>query len=639
MTKLPVNKKKYKKKIETKIDVRKWYEDKYLWLIVAAGFLFRIIYVLETKNTPFFQNLFSDSKIYFDWAEQIVSSGNWLGKEVFFMSPAYPYFLAVVFLILGKSVTLVRILQVFIGSINIIIIFLIGKNLYSSKAGYIAAIIAAIFAPYIFYNGAVLSETLQVFIVSILLLLLSENKKLFSFESNEKKALKQWAFAGITLAIAALFRANILLFYPALLVWMIYSFKKVDSYKPYLSKALLYVSLGLFIPIFIIAVRNYLVSDDFVPITSNGGINFYIGNNGNSSGVFNAPADFDFYNDLSGQKYAEKITGKKLSASETNNFWLAKSFSYISSHPVDDLGLTLKKLFFFLGRNENPQSEIMDISFFRDNYAKILKIPFPDFYIVFLLAVFGFFFTWKERGKFSLFYIFICCYILSTIIFFVTGRFRIALTPMLIVFAAIGIENLLLYVRTKKIKKILAPAAVILVFVFTEAFFVPHYNYSNYDAYLKLGDIAYNKNDFVQAIQYYNKSLSLRNYYMTFDHLGNAYSRRKEFRVAYYNYKKAIELNPRHAESFFNLGSLYVQTGDYNKAMITFNEAVKIDPGLIEAYRNIGIIYYMKEDYQNSLNYFEKYLKLTDDEQAKVTVRQDINEIKKRLKEQNLKNK
>jgi 4-amino-4-deoxy-L-arabinose transferase-like glycosyltransferase len=639
MTKMSKNVKKIKKKNDKRIKRGSWYENKYLWVIVAAGFLLRLIYVLETKDTPFFQNLFSDSKIYFDWASKIVNSGNWLGGDVFFMSPAYPYFLAFVFLIFGKSITFIRVLQVIVSSINIIIVFLTTKNLYSEKAGYIAAIIAALFSSFIFYSGAILSETLQTFVISILLLILSNKEKLFSFDSKEVKTLRRWALVGITLAVAAIFRANILLFYPALLAWMIYSFRKDKTYKPYLVRAMLFVSVGLLIPVFLITIRNFAVSGDFVLLTSNGGINFYLGNNKNAAGVFNSPSDFDFYSDLSGQKYAEKISGKKLTASETNIFWISKSIAFISSHPLDDIDLTLKKLLLFLGSNDNPQSAIMDMNFFRENYAKILKFPFPDFYFVFLLSVFGFFATWKERSEFSLFYIFICCYIISTIMFFVIGRFRIALVPILIVFAAIGVENIYVYIKSKNFKKILLPVVAIVIILLIEAFFAPHYKFNNYDAYLKLGDVAYDKHDYDLAIKYYNKSLMLKNYYMTFDHLGNAYSREKEFRAAYYNYRKAIESNPKHALSYFNLGSMYVQTGDYDKALITFKEAVKIDPDLSDAYRNMAIIYYMNEDYQNSLNYFEKYLKQSTDEQSKATVRQDINEIKRRLREQNLKNK
>ena len=77
-------------------------ELKIILSILALGFLLRIIYILETQSSTFIQNLFSDSKIYFDWAKNIVSSDNWFGDKVFFMSPGYPYFLAFVFEFLRK---------------------------------------------------------------------------------------------------------------------------------------------------------------------------------------------------------------------------------------------------------------------------------------------------------------------------------------------------------------------------------------------------------------------------------------------------------------------------------------------------------------------------------------------------------
>ena len=50
-------------------------ERKYLFIIIAVGFILRLIFILETQNSPFIQHLFSDSKIYNDWAKEIVNNG------------------------------------------------------------------------------------------------------------------------------------------------------------------------------------------------------------------------------------------------------------------------------------------------------------------------------------------------------------------------------------------------------------------------------------------------------------------------------------------------------------------------------------------------------------------------------------
>jgi len=129
----------------------------YLSLIIFCGLILRLIYFFETEGTPFFTSLYSDSKIYFDWASEIVASGNWVGSEVYFMSPVYPYFLAVATAISSESITLVRIIQVIASSLNIWVIYLIARNLFSTKAGYAASILAAVYSIFIFYSGAILS--------------------------------------------------------------------------------------------------------------------------------------------------------------------------------------------------------------------------------------------------------------------------------------------------------------------------------------------------------------------------------------------------------------------------------------------------------------------------------------------------
>ena len=56
-------------------------ELKIILSILALGFVIRLIYILETQSSPFIQNLFSDSKIYYDWAKDLSNSGHWFGKR------------------------------------------------------------------------------------------------------------------------------------------------------------------------------------------------------------------------------------------------------------------------------------------------------------------------------------------------------------------------------------------------------------------------------------------------------------------------------------------------------------------------------------------------------------------------------
>ncbi|MGE5457140.1 MAG: tetratricopeptide repeat protein [Methanococcaceae archaeon] len=597
-------------------------EITYLFLIILGGLILRLVYVLETEGTPFFTNLFSDSKIYSEWAHSILNKGA-IGTGAFFMAPFYPYFLALVYAIFGESVTAVRILQVLVSSANILIIYLIARNLINRQAAYLSAGIAAFYKVFIFYSGAILSETLQTFFTSLFILSLT-----YSYR-NEKE--KHWLYSGILLGIIAIFRGNVLLFAPAAAVWLLYKAGRGVN-KNFAYKALLFFFIGTAIPILPVTIRNYAVSGDFVVLTSNGGINFYLGNNPGSQGVFSAPVDFDFYSDLSGQKFASKVLNHSLKASETSSYWFGRGMDYFSNQPGAALGNTFKKLVLFFGGNDNPQSSIMDMKFFEKNYSKVLSLPLFDFLFVSLFSIAGMLLVWKERNKFGLFYLFTGAYVLGTVLFFINGRFRLALTPMLIVFAAAGILKIFALINEKNLRLLKIPAIVIALFLITDTFIISRPVFSDYEAYSNLGVIYFDKKEYDKSIENYNKSLIYRDYYMTYVNLGNAFAAKKDYRSALGAYQKAINRKPDYALTYYNMGLVHSETGNLPLAEKTYAKALELDPDLADAYRNLGIVYYISAKYDLALSYFDKYLSLSKDEDIKASVRGDMENIRRMKK-------
>ena len=600
-------------------------ELKIILSILALGFVLRLIYILETQSSPFIQNLFSDSKIYYDWARDLSNSGKWIGKEVFFMSPGYPYFLAAIFNFFGPSILAIRVVQSLISTANIFLIYQLTKNLFDYKAGYIAAGIASIYSMFIFFSGAIFGETLQAFFVTTLLYLLTK--------SGNTYGKNKWLLTGLMLGLSALFRANILIVFPVIFIWIFYLFKKSEKLKNDLRKALIYFTIGTAIPILPVTINNYLVGKEFVLLTSNGGINFYLGNNENALGVYSTPKDFDFFEDMAGIKYAQKITHKELTPSQSSSYWYGQGLNFITTHPLDAVGLTLKKLLFFFDNDENPQTSQINIDFFRDKSSSILKIPLPNFIIVFLFALAGIIYSIRKlkNNKLSLMYIFIVFYVLGTIIFFVTGRFRIAITPLLISFAGYGILNIVEIIRQKTFRELLIPIISAIVILILVIFVAPKYNYSYADAYSNLGSAYFEQKNYNEALLNYNESLKLKETEITYVLIGNTLAVKNDYNNAVRAYQKAIRINPNYALAYFNLGLLNSQKGNFDDALRQFGKAIEIDPLFAEAYRNTAIIYYMTENFGQSLFNFEKYNSLITDESIKVTVRQDINELKKKL--------
>lgn len=600
--------------------IKSYFDDseiKYLLWIAGVGLLFRLLFILETQHTPFVQNLFSDSKIYNDFALDIVRNNNWLGNEAFFMAPVYPYFLAFVYKIFGESIYLIRLIQSLFSTATIFIIYLIARNLFSKRAGFIAAVISAFYSSFIFYSGLILSETLQIFFAAIFVLTLSINFK------NEKR---KYLWIGIWLGILALFRANILIFAPAFILFFFLSEKTSKSARSRFNEIMKFV-LGIAIVILPVTIRNYFVSDDLVLLTSNGGINFYIGNNEKSIGVFTTPTEFNFASDMSGERYAEKLSHRDLSPSEASQYWVQQAIDFISEKPLNAAYLFFNKLCLFFLPEENPQSAIMDEKFYAENYSKVLQLPLINFTALSVLFIVGFISMWKHKKKYAVINLYIFSYIISAVIFFVNGRFRLALLPIAIPVAAFSIDSIIDYISNKDFNKIKIPLIISAIFILIINIFSIKPKFTDYEAYLHLGDIAYKEERLDDAIYYYNLSLVQQDNFMTFVNLGNALAKKKEFKNAEIAFNKAIERNPNYELAYFNLAFVYTQLGNFDLAIKNYNKTIELNPNFEGAYRNLGIVYYVMERYDLALEFFQEFLRISNDEKTKELVKKDIQNI------------
>ncbi len=606
-------------------------EKKYLLWIFLLALVLRIVYVLEIQGAPFVEHLFSDPEIYDGWGWKLATEGGWFGSRVFFMAPIYPVFLGIVYLFVGHSAFTVLILQSLISSMTVIAIYLIGRELFSKQIGIIAALIASVYAVFIFYAGNILSETLQTFVYSILIY------AIVKFDSFDKKY--DWFGFGMLVGVAALFRGNILLFVAAVVIWMLINYLRRRELKKNIRTSLLFFILGLAVPILPATMNNYFASNDFVLLTSNGGINFYIGNHENSPGVFITPRQFDYYNDMAGHRYAEEQLKRKLTPSEASAYWYGKGFKFIINNPGKASKLFLKKLVLFFGAGENAQSSIMNDEYFAEHYSKVLQLPLIKFFFVSVFGLLGLFIYFREKKKNMLLLIFFFTFVLATVIFFVNGRFRMAITPLLIVFTAYAIVSVIEFVREKNIGELKIPVALVTAFILVYNFGVSKPKFNEYDALIQLGRIAYDEKDYNKAIEYYNKSLFYRDDYTTYMNIGNALAMKKDFKNAVNAFTKAIARNPSDPMVHFNLGFAYSQSGNFDLAIQSYQNALDLDNSFISAYRNIGIIYYIQEKWDEALFYFNKFLSLSDDEELNKSVKYDIEQIQLRMKADENKNK
>ena len=217
---------------------------------IAAGILFaalaiRIIFVLATPNYA----LVADALDYQRHAVSIADGHGFAlsyGRPTAFRPPAYPIFLAAVYVVTGPDVEWGRIANAFVGVGIVALIGLIAFQLWGRREALVALGLSAIYIPFILVGQSIMSEPLFV-----LCLLGAIAAVLHS---------KRWPWviaAGVLMGLAILGRANaiILLLPLAVAVW-----------RGWRAPLVLCVAAALTVAPW--TIRNYETFHAFVPVST-----------------------------------------------------------------------------------------------------------------------------------------------------------------------------------------------------------------------------------------------------------------------------------------------------------------------------------------------------------------------------------
>ncbi len=161
--------------------------------IFAAALLVRLVHIWQMRRSPFFSLLMGDSRGYDEWARQI-AGGEWIGRDVFYQAPLYPYVLGVIYAVAGRHLLLVRIIQAVIGSASCALLALAAARLFGAGnpergrwTGIAAGLMLALYAPAIFFDGLLQKSVLDVFFICLALYLISRAEETAETAKNAEK--------------------------------------------------------------------------------------------------------------------------------------------------------------------------------------------------------------------------------------------------------------------------------------------------------------------------------------------------------------------------------------------------------------------------------------------------------------------
>lgn len=551
-----------------------------LALLLVLALIPRIWFLLEAKELPLFDQFYLDTQSYDRWASEI-ADGKLLGERAFHMAPVYPYFLGGLYAVTGRNLVLVRAVQHGMGAISAVLVFLIAHRLFGRRAAWIAFALGLGYAPFLYFEGQLLASFLGIFLGLL---------GLYALVSALQQQNRGLWLAGVLLGFASVARPNLLFFLPFVGLWLL-----IAERIGFRRLALFCVAAG--IGLSPAAIYNRVVADDWVLISTHGGISFYLGNNDFTQGTYVPPPEIggnpeaiDIYDS---RRVAERELGRTgLKASEISQYWFGRSVEYMKADPGGYVRLMLRKVALYFNAYEIP----LDVNYEADRelYRSLRVLPF-GLALLFPLAVIGAFLVARRAGtdepnRAWLLVFFVLANAISVIAFFITARYRQTGVPALAILGAVPILTTWDFLRAKRWGRgAMIAGAFAMLFALFQLPLYPGKDTSLARAYGIAGKSFARAGDRERADELYRKALAVVPEHIdTHMNRGLLFFEAGRYDEAELSFGRVTQIQPRYYGAWHNLGNVMMSAGYPERALIAFEQARRIDPAYAGSYENIG---------------------------------------------------
>jgi len=575
----------------------------------------RLLHLWQMAGTPFFTTLMGDAHGYDQWARRL-AAGDWIGSDVFYQAPLYPYFLGAVYAVAGADPGAARVAQAVIGSASAALLAVAAARLFGARAGLIAGLMLALYAPAVFLDGLLQKSALDVFFVSVVIAALA------GLLTGGHERRRGWAVLGLATGALALTRENALVLVAVLAAWTWWG---APASRRGRRRALAVFAAGVALVLAPVAARNYAVSGEVYLTTSQFGPNFYIGNHAGADGSYQSlrfGRGSPEFERADATELAERATGRALSPAEVSAYWTGQATSFITSQPGAWLALMARKAALLVNATEAIDTESQE-SYAEWSWPLRLLGPLTHFGLLVPLALIGVWATWGDRRRLAVFHAITLAFAAATIAFYVFARYRYPLVPLLVLFAAAGLAALPRLVATTPRPRLAGVAAAALAVAafchlpllsstrsraITETNLgTALYEAGRHDeaigryrralevqpddvpAFNNLGVTLRAAGRTDEAIRAYRDGLALRDDYPDLHfNLANALLAVQRPDEAAAHLRKAAGGTPDSAGVHNNLGMALAEKGQFADAAIAFERATVLDPTSSKAHRNLG---------------------------------------------------
>jgi 4-amino-4-deoxy-L-arabinose transferase-like glycosyltransferase len=539
--------------------------------ITLVAVLVRVAYDLGQRGGTYFADPIMDARYHLEWARAF-AAGETYQEGPFFRAPLYPWFLGSLLRLFGEDLLAVRLVQAALGGVTTWLTFALGRRVLDARAGLVAAALVALNWVLVYFDGELLIPTLAIPLDLAALLLTAR--------LVDAPCPRRAGVAGLAWGVAALARPNVLLYLPLVFAWL------VLRARPRWRTGLLHglaLAGGTLAPVLPITLHNALVGGDRVLISSQAGVNLWIGNNPASDGSTaivpgTRPGWWEGYHDAIA--LAEQAEGRELRASEVSAHYSRRAWAWLLGEPGASLPhLAWKARLLLLDRELGNNA---DVHFFsRQGTPWMAWLP-PSFLLLGPLGLVGAVLAWRRRGAGGrAVVVYLAVYAASIVLFFVCSRYRAPLLPVLAVLAGGTVVEVLDRVRTGRGRSALGLLLVALVLAVPTRLYPAALDTSDSMGHWALGNRELGEGRPRDAMPHLERSLAEnpRNLFALRD-LGAARQQSGDLAGATDAYRRALALRPGELAVASALVDTLLARGEGRAALDAALAAVAANPDL-----------------------------------------------------------
>jgi Tfp pilus assembly protein PilF len=411
--------------------------------------------------------------------------------------------------------------------------------------------------------------------------------------------------AGLIIGVSALARASILFFAVFAGVWL---WRRAREDRGWRTAAFAAGVVAAMLPAMF---HNAAVSRVFAPVTTNAGVNFYVGNSQEANGTFVPIRDVDLIQDVTTRHYVEQMAGREMSPSEVSGYWLHRAWTDIRHDPMRAVGLTALKTALFFNGYEVPQIESFD---FETRVQPWLRVLFVRLWLIMTLALLGMIVLARDRRRLGLLYGYVAFYALSIIIFFITGRYRVQVTPVLCLFAGGALVALPGYARSFRPGAAVAVGLLVLAVVSSPGLFELDPNMVEFRQQVHRGRRLGQLRSYAPALREIDKAIAVYPQEPEgYIHRAIIHRENDNDFKAIEDYDRALKIDPDQPAVHYDLAQSFRRVNLREEAVQEYRRAIQYDPHMLQAYNNLGITFREMKRYEEAVNAFRKVIEISPD--------------------------